>query len=131
MNTILSLLGGGDPQAREIQIGVYQINHFNFNHLLKRDSLEEYPEFSGWQCSYGVCDNLEQIFKEYPEIQSSIRKFCISLTQISKATQPSEGGWRWHKWGPYIGSQPSECEYLYNEPHIDSVFVYHIYEIKD
>lgn len=53
------------------------------------------------------------------------------LTPVRKADQTHDGGWRWNKWwGPYIGSQRPQFEYLYDEPEIDEVFCYHIYEKK-
>jgi hypothetical protein len=45
-----------------------------------------------------------------------------------KANQPKEDGWRWRKWGQYIGALEPTCEYIADEPHIDKVYVYHIYE---
>lgn len=51
------------------------------------------------------------------------------MTSIYKNQQPPVGGWRWHKWGSYIGTYESKHEYLYDED-IDMIYVYHIYEIK-
>jgi hypothetical protein len=47
---------------------------------------------------------------------------------VIKANQSHEGGWRWHKWGEYIGKYEPQYEYLYDEPEIEKVYVYHIYE---
>ena len=38
--------------------------------------------------------------------------------------------WRWHKWGPYIGTKEPKCEYLYDEPEIDKVVIFELYEIS-
>ena len=40
-------------------------------------------------------------------------------------------GWRWHKWGPYIGTQDPQCEYLADEPEIKEVFVYRFIQLHD
>ncbi len=54
------------------------------------------------------------------------RKFTVFLTEVRKG---HNGGWRWHKWGPYIGHQErSGCEYLDEEPNIESVFLFNIVE---
>jgi hypothetical protein len=82
--------------------------------------------------SYGVCDSPEQLLA-HPLgkwVQASDRKFCIALAHISKADQSPEGGWRWHKWGEYIGEGTPTTEYLYDEEQFeDGVWVYHIYEL--
>ena len=76
--------------------------------------------------NYGVCDNYQQVLDYYPELNDSNRKFVLSLCKISKK---EDGGWRWHKWGKYIGIQKSQCEYIGDEPEIKEVYVYHIYEM--
>jgi hypothetical protein len=80
--------------------------------------------------NYGVCDNYEQVLNNYPELQNSDKKFVVSLTPMTKSEEPESGGWRWHKWGEYIGEQHPTHEYLYDEPEIEEVFVYHIYELE-
>lgn len=80
--------------------------------------------------NYGVCDNYQQVLDYYPELNNLNRKFVLSLYKISKKNQPKNGGWRWHKWGKYIGNQNPRQEYIYDEPEIEEVIVYHIYEIE-
>jgi hypothetical protein len=48
------------------------------------------------------------------------------LTEVRKDDQPKQGGWRWHKWGPYIGTHEKQFEYLADEEGIERVFCYHI-----
>lgn len=79
---------------------------------------------------YGVADNIEQIKEHYKDQIESSNPIVISVTEIKKATQPEEGGWRWHKWGQYIGTKEAQCEYIKDEPEIDSVFVYHVYSVQ-
>ena len=81
---------------------------------------------------YGVCDNWKQIFEREPDIKyykDSKEKFVIFLCKHKKSNQPEHGGWRWHKWGEYIGDQNSQCEYLKDEPEIDYIYTYHIARI--
>ncbi|MNC81295.1 hypothetical protein D3C75_1343800 [compost metagenome] len=66
----------------------------------------------------------------YKGLYDPERKFVVSLAEIRKDEQPEQWGWRWEKWGEYIGTQNSQADYLYDEPEIERVFVYHIYEIK-
>mgnify|MGYP000984510367 FL=1 len=38
------------------------------------------------------------------------------------------GGWRWHKWGEYLGNGTPTCEHLDDEDEFnDGVYVYHMY----
>jgi hypothetical protein len=59
--------------------------------------------------------------RDYPDGSTSTLKDCPKCFG---------GGWRWHKWGPYIGTQEPKCEYIHDEPEIEEVFTYHVYELK-
>ena len=111
----------------KIEKGIYELGHFNLEYSIN-DKTESYPELDNFNC-YGVCDNYKQILEQCPELTQSKRNFVISITKIEKKNQSDWGGWRWHKWGPYIGTQEPTCEYLYNEPVIEMVYCYHIYEL--
>ena len=117
------------------QTGIYQIGHWNSEHMFTEkiinswdmpDLLDENEEYIS---SYGVCDNYQQLLSKCPMLEKNPRKFAIFMVSIKKENQSPEGGWRWHKWGPYIGNQNCQCEYLYDEPEIDEVFTYHIHEL--
>ena len=131
---ILSILAGS-KKTIEIRPGVYEIGHFGGTSFL--EDYEHYPEFNGsdigievdtYRGPYGVCDNFEQLLAAYPELEAEDREFVVTLSPIRKAEQYPEGGWRWHKWGEYIGTQQPTCEYIFDEPTIELVYVYHIYE---
>ena len=114
---------------RQLQEGVYHSDFsFQLHSLEGRNSgYTNSPELpSGWY--YGVCDSVENLLERIPELVTSEREFVVLLTEIDRDTQPEEGGWRWHKWGDYIGTQTPTCEYIYDEPIIDLVYCYHIYE---
>lgn len=81
--------------------------------------------------SDGVADNLDQVKAHFREfIDDPVRQYVVSLVRMRKAEQPEHGGWRWHKWGEYIGTQQPMCEYLYDEPVIEEVCVFDIYEVR-
>jgi hypothetical protein len=120
---ILDCIADG-RKSSELQKGIYEVFHFGSSSFPR--GYEHYPEFS-INC-YGVCDTVEQLLEACPELLSSERQFTVTLTPIVKSEQPSDGGWRWHKWGPYIGTQNPQCEYIYDEVNIEQVYVYHIYE---
>lgn len=79
---------------------------------------------------YGVCDTVDQVVEKWPELLTDPRRFIICFTQIDRADQPEHGGWRWHKWGEYIGTKEPMSEYLADEPEIDSVLCFSIIELK-
>ena len=110
--------------SREIRKGIYEIGHFGSSSFLK--GYEQYPGLS--INAYGVCDSVEQILAACPELENSDRKFVVTVTPIIRDQEPKQGGWRWHKWGPYIGTKKPQHEYLCDETDIDKVLVFHIYE---
>ena len=86
---------------------------------------------------FGVCDNASQVLDYYDSLYEQHtdymedKKFVILLTPIIREQQPECGGWRWHKWGQYIGKFESKCEYLYDEKGIDYVYCFKILEVED
>ena len=59
----------------------------------------------------GVCDYPDQVKEKYPELIQN-----VWFKPILRSDQESEwGGWRWRKWGQYIGeySDDHRGEYLY------------------
>lgn len=120
--------------------GVFEIDGFNFEYMFKMPKLEypldyeyKYPQFEKIY-SDGVCDTIEQfIAKIVPVLEADERTFCASLTHIEK--DPSNaykgGGWRWHKWGPYIGDHEHHEEYLDDEEGFENgVYVYRIIQLE-
>lgn len=123
--TMIALAGGRISKPREIKPGLYEIGHFGSSDFLP--NYENYPDVSVGP--YGVCDSPEQLLEKCPELEGDMtRLFVVTVTKISKDSESSEDGWRWHKWGDYIGDQNPQCEYLYDEPEIDEVYTFHIYE---
>lgn len=132
ISDMIAKMNGNVVGYEKVETGIYTIGHFNFDMMVYPQTIlkNEWPEFKNKDFnSFGVCDNYKQIIESCPELTKSNRKFIISITPVEKSKQPAEGGWRWHKWGPYIGTQKPKFEYLHDEPAIEKVFVYHIYEI--
>lgn len=108
--------------TRRLAEGVYEINHFGMSNWPAATSDDEYL--------YGVCDNYQQVLEHHKDIRDSAEPYVLTVTPLIKSEQSPNGGWRWHKWGEYIGTKKPEHEYLYNEgPDIEKVYVYHIYKI--
>lgn len=86
-------------------------------------------------CEYGVCDNASQAIDHFKNIEKErgidFGNCVLCLRPIVKKNQPADGGWRWHKWGPYIGVKHPECEYIYDEgDDINFVWCYHLYGVE-
>ncbi len=131
--------------SEKLHNGVYQFWDFNGEFLIERTpqkiksnypwepvTLKDYvnsPE--NYISSYGVCDNFYQVLEKYKKyLEVPNRKFVVILRVIRKDLEPADGGWRWHKWGEYIGTQNPQMEYIHDEPEIEKVYVYHIYELE-
>ena len=126
---ILSLLGAmnEDSRTRIIKNGMYEVQHFGSSSFLP--GYEQYPKLDAF-APYGVVDYPEQLLEKIPMIEASVRKFVCVFTRVTKSSQSPEGGWRWHKWGPYIGDKEPTTEYLYDEPDIEEIFTYRVYELS-
>ena len=123
---IIAKASGRPTGVKEIQKGIYEINHFN---LIDSDDYNKWPNDLGDIDEYGVCDSIEQLLEKCPILENDPdRQFIISITEIVAADQPEEGGWRWSKWGEYIGDHKITAEYIHDEIEISEVYVYHIYE---
>jgi len=79
---------------------------------------------------YGVCDSPEQFYRKYgKQLVNDVRQYCVCFCEIRREDQSEWGGWRYHKWGPYIGTQKPQHEYLYDDKHIEKVYTWHIYQV--
>ena len=118
--------------SRKLFTGIYQSDWWNFelDFRGRQDGKKDWPVFFSEFSCYGVCDSPEQLIEHMPEdIKTSEVRYVISLVKLEKKDQPDWGGWRWHRWGEYIGTQKPQCEYLHDEPEIETVWTYHIYEV--
>ena len=109
--------------------GVYRHDGYMFNFDGFIDDLCEEKIINKW-VAYGVCEDYLQVLEKYEDLLSDANtNYVIGLSIVRRESQPQIGGWRWHKWGEYIGSKNPTHEYIYDDTHIDSVYCYHIYEI--
>ena len=131
-----------DPQWIE-ETGIYQSSFpFNFpedefeelQKLTRDDRYKIFPNYE--KITYGVADKVEQI-KEYykEEIADVNKKYVIAITPVwqEKENKGKGGGWRWHKWGEYIGKLNPQCEYLDDEDFGDSfeyILIFTLYAVS-
>lgn len=125
---MIAIMNGNSPDTKTIEPGLYQIGSFGSS-LTLADTHEQYPDLP-YDCPvYGVCDTPDQIFVKFPFLKEDPQRgFTITVTPVDRDAQSPEGGWRWCKWGEYIGDKNPQSEYLYDEPDIERVYCFHIYE---
>lgn len=128
-------------EKQKVSQGVYLAEFdFNFNHELIMkgvklkdrygiDPIVEDEDNDRYIMPHGVCDDYQQILSYIPELLSSHKKYVIGLTLVKREWEEPDGGWRWCRWGEYIGTQNPQCEYIYDEPEIEQVYCYSIHEI--
>ena len=110
-----------------IEKGIYKESiDFNFS----EDDIKEDIEYTG---IYGIADNVEQIkdyLKKYIDVPDE--KYIIAVTPVFQH-KGEKDGWRWHKWGPYIGTLNPQYEYLDDENFGDNfkyVLCFELYKVK-
>ncbi|HMG12787.1 MAG TPA: hypothetical protein VK571_06415 [Gemmatimonadaceae bacterium] len=128
---LFAILSGARP-AHRISTGIYSVATFNFN-LLLDDDWDDFPNElpGGLEESYGVVDSVEQFTDRFwGALSDDPHGYVVAFTRVRKSEQPTEGGWRWCKWGPYLGVGSPQCDYLHGEPHFNEVFCFHVYRHK-
>ena len=129
VDPILAIVGSlhGDSESKRLGLGMYQVSHFGGSHFMPK--YEDYPEDLGDIDCYGVCDYPAQVLERCPMLgEHPKRSFVVIFHRLLKKDEDESGGWRWHKWGEYIGDQKPQREYLHDEPEIEEVWTYHIHE---
>lgn len=149
MEVILGFITGGrDIIPTRIGQGLYLATHWSLENLVGKEKLidrwavhqEAFDKARATKVpfnfekefpfpDYGVCDTPEQLIEKYPALQSDPNHYFVSFVEITRDNQPSQGGWRWHKWGEYIGDQEPEREYIHDEPNIERVYTFSVYQL--
>lgn len=80
---------------------------------------------------YGLCDHWSQLLVKFPQLVSSVIPYLVRVHEVRRQDQPESGGFRFHKWGSYIGAFLDEThyEYLYDSG-LESVYTYEVYQMK-
>jgi hypothetical protein len=90
----------------------------NLNLELGDAMVDQCPQL-GKLATYGVCDDPVQFLAAYQDfLESDRRCFVVGFEMVCRCDEPKTGGWRWEKWGPYIGSKKRTADYLADEKDI-------------
>lgn len=103
------------------------INFCTRQHAPDHYARENYDSGDIWY-SYGLCDNASQVIQYYKKMKAEGRfhgNHIITLVVMGKGT-----GWRWHKWGAYIGNFDPSYEYFDDEEGIEAVYAFQIHRVK-
>lgn len=142
MVAILSAIGGGGPDrpvgVSDMRPGGYMMT----SHWSPEHTYSIVPPFhekvGAWLASiqvpeFGVCDSVEQFHELHGrKLDADILPWCAFFVHVAKnpANAGQRGGWRWHKWGEYVGTGTPTREYLDDEPGFDDgVFTFHVYYV--
>lgn len=125
----------GPVAPTRVHRGVYEA-HFNFDKEIEDLIVEQWVDFSMWGYSdfysYGVVDHWSQL--PLTRLDDDERNLLVFLGRIRRADQSESGGWRWHKWGPYLGVHSHETsidhEYLYDATDVVEVWSYRVVEVR-
>ena len=125
--------GQGPTIPERIGEGMYQCGHWSIDllGLPLKDKYGSTPSLNYEIETSGVCDYPEQVLEKFPILKEHPAPFFISFVKLRRGDQPREGGWRWHKWGTYIGDKNPQCEYLHDEPEIEEVYTFSVYELDE
>jgi hypothetical protein len=131
MSIVLAAIAGNGPIIPErIGEGMYLCGHWSIDQLgvpiRERWKEDEYKPLGFDDC--GVCDTPEQAIEKL-KLRDRPERMFVSFVRLRAADQPREGGWRWRKWGAYIGDKTPQMEYLHDEPEIQEVYTFHVYEL--
>lgn len=131
---MISSLCGNKAEMRRLQKGCYQIGHFSSDIALygHNGDWNRY-DFGNEVPVSGVCDSPEQFLKLHERnLEGCKERVAVFFTHVKKdpSNRGRGGGWRWHKWGEYIGEWQPECEYLDDEDGFENgIYVFRVHDI--
>lgn len=97
------------------------------NQFTNQTATELWMSDDSW-LHYGLCDNASQVIHYYNDWVAKGHfkgNHVILLVPMS-----ANDGWRWHKWGEYIGNFVPRHEYACDEEGLKGVYAFQIIKIK-
>lgn len=129
---IMDMLGGSVPISSPKQ--GYFVGPLNMEKLLGgievAESWRSGVEIGSYPSTSYVDDSPEAFIEKYHDVlMKDERTFAVFFAPIVRADQDPSGGWRWHKWGEYLGAHDPQHEYLYDEEDIEQVYIVHLLHV--
>ena len=95
----------------------------------------EFPDFFNDLGSYGVVDSPKQFLEKFSDfLEKDKRPLVVMFDHVEKKPENIGlgGGWRWYKWGEYLGDGQPTSEYLDDEEgFLDGIYCFHIYNVEE
>ena len=145
------VLASGELDLSLLETGVFESFSHNFGYIcedVELPTLEFDPWFDSgvqgscldpnggghqWEMSNIVCDSIEQAKKHWQAyMDDPEREFMIIVNPVQRnpANAGTGSGWRWKKWGPYVGTHEIQHEFLDDEEAIDKVLLASIIQVN-
>lgn len=119
-----------DTLKREELAGCYLSDPNVASHLFDQLTFHKFAKRRAVKS--GICDNASQVINKHSKIvKDKNKKYIIFLSPVFKCDQQVGTGFRWSRYGKYIGVQDQSEKLLVDEPYIEFIFKYSIYEIKE
>lgn len=138
--TLRQAMNVGTDGPLRVHRGVY-LAHINFDKEIRDLIVDQWPRFDDmstkydgdqWFSSFGVVDHWSQL--PLAALDADPRNLLVYLGWHRRADQSPQGGWRWHKWGPYLGVHAPESstdyEYLHDATDVVEVWSYCVVEVR-
>lgn len=144
-----------DEDTKTTFKGCYWTNLNPENLIDPATAYETYKHWPASSLGYGVSDNATQVFNHLQQaLETYLTKdnsypffirgkrlykfltanpnaiYMLGFHPVFNHHDGTLGGWRWHKWGPYLGKHTPQCQYLDEEQNIDYVLIWHLYPLK-
>lgn len=104
----------------------YEVQRLSPNQLRELVMLDgDYVEVSG------LADNEDQVVEKFKHLADREEKFVIEMHPVYRKDEPDTHGFRFHKWGSYIGDREITMEYLYDQTDMDVIYVFQIVPLLD
>ncbi|GGG68092.1 hypothetical protein GCM10011374_35500 [Kocuria dechangensis] len=81
---------------------------------------------------YGVADSVEQVLETFLGLVSDERCFAVCFQRFRRDEEPPTDHphrWHWHYWGEYIGELTPAASSLAEEPEIEEVICFEVFEV--
>lgn len=146
------VLASGELDLSALEPGVFEAFGYNFGYIcedLELPTIEFDPWFDSakvvaascmggggdgghtWESTNILCDSVEQAKTHWSALLNEPdREFMIVVNTVERDPSKPGSGWRWQKWGPYVGTHEVKHEYLNDETGIDKVLVASIIQVK-